>query len=58
MAALVTDFANMLTPPLGNAAKLTHWIGQARVQDLPFLHSYATGVERAPAAVAAALATP
>lgn len=52
------DFAPMLTPVQENAAALSGWIARVRAADLPFLHSYATGLERDRAAVDAALTLP
>jgi len=58
LAAAVADFAALLTPKPGNAAALTDWIAQVRAADLPFIHAYATGLERDRAAVDAALTLP
>lgn len=43
---------------VANAVALTGWIAQVRAADLPFMHSYATGLERDRAAVDAALTLP
>ena len=45
LAASVRDFATLLTPDEANAVALTGWIAQVRAADLPFMHSYATGIE-------------
>ncbi|MGW2993202.1 ISL3 family transposase [Streptomyces sp. NPDC001193] len=61
MTALATalgDFASLLTPAPANAEALTGWITRVRTADLPFLHSYATGLERDRAAVDHALTLP
>lgn len=58
LAALVRDFAQLLTPADSNANALTGWIKQVRAADLPFLHSYTTGLERDRAAVNAGLTPP
>jgi len=58
LADLLRDFAHLLVPDSGNAAALTGWITRVRAADLPFLHSYATGLERDRAAVDAALTLP
>lgn len=58
LAAQVSAFATLLTPSEGNAAALTDWIARTRAADLPFLHSFANGLERDRAAVDAALTLP
>ena len=58
LAGLVRDFARLLTPEPGNATLLTAWVTRARAADLPFLHSYATGLERERPAVEAAMTLP
>ncbi|MGW9031349.1 ISL3 family transposase [Streptomyces sp. NPDC055722] len=58
LAAAVRDFAALLTPAQANADTLTGWIAQVRAADLPFMHSYATGLERDRAAVDSALTLP
>ena len=58
LAALIGDFAALLTPATGNPEQLDAWIAHARAADLPFLHSFATGLERDLAAVDAALTLP
>ncbi|WP_162890477.1 transposase [Streptomyces olivoreticuli] len=51
----MSEFARPLSPSPGNAEALTGWIVRARDADLPFLHSFATGLERDRAASDAAL---
>ncbi|MFD9418784.1 ISL3 family transposase [Streptomyces goshikiensis] len=58
LAGAVRDFATMLTPAPDNAAALTGWIARVRAANLPFVHPYATGLERDRAAVDAALTLP
>ncbi|MFD3557018.1 transposase [Streptomyces goshikiensis] len=58
LAVSVRDLAKILTPVQENAAALTGWIDQVRTTSLPFLHSYATGLERDRTAVDAALTPP
>ncbi|GAA1154217.1 transposase [Kitasatospora gansuensis] len=58
LTASVRDFAPLLTPDETNTQALTSWIARVRAADLPFLHSYATGLERDRAAVDAALTLP
>jgi hypothetical protein len=58
LAAQVRDFAALLTPSEDNAKVLTGWIARARAADLPFLHSFANGLERDRGAVDAALTLP
>lgn len=58
LATSVRDFAALLTPNDANADALTGWISRVRAADLPFLHSFATGLERDRAAVDAALTLP
>nr|WP_225860808.1 transposase [Streptomyces triticiradicis] len=48
----------MLTPGQDNAEQLTAWITRTRAADLPFLHSFANGLERDRPAVDAALTLP
>jgi transposase len=52
------DFAALLTPTPGNPGRLNAWIARTRAADLPFPHSFATGLERDRAAVDAALTLP
>jgi transposase len=58
LAALVGDFAALLTPTAGNDGRLTDWIDQARAGDLPHLHAYTRGLEFDRHAVNAALTQP
>ncbi|MFE3206520.1 ISL3 family transposase [Embleya sp. NPDC059237] len=58
LSTLVTGFARMLSPSQDNSQALTDWITHARGVDLPFLQSFATGLERDRAAVDAALTLP
>ncbi|MCX4783625.1 transposase [Streptomyces sp. NBC_01264] len=58
LAAAVRDFTTMLTPAPDNTAALTGWITRVRAENLPFLHSYATGLQRDRAAVDAAVTLP
>ncbi|WP_372411837.1 ISL3 family transposase [Streptomyces luteireticuli] len=58
LAAAVTGFAALLAPRAGNDEALTGWITRVRAADLPFLHAYATGLERDRAAVDAGLTLP
>ncbi|WP_326782804.1 ISL3 family transposase [Streptomyces sp. NBC_00151] len=61
MTALTTQvatFAPLLTPRQENAEQLTTWITRTRAADLPFLHSFANGLERDRPAVDAALTLP
>ncbi len=54
----VPTFAQLLVPHGDNAGKLTDWTNRTRAADLPFLHSFANGLERDRAAVDAALTLP
>lgn len=45
LAALVGDYAALLRPHPGNDESLTHWIDQARAEDLPHLHAFTRGLE-------------
>jgi hypothetical protein len=55
LAALVSDFAALLTPNPGNDEHLTRWINQARAEDLPHLHAFTRGLELERPAMNAAL---
>ncbi|OIJ96298.1 ISL3 family transposase [Streptomyces monashensis] len=46
LATAVTGFAALLTWREDNARALTDWIARVRTADPPFLHGYATGLER------------
>ncbi|WP_344500991.1 hypothetical protein [Streptomyces enissocaesilis] len=54
----IRTFAGLLVPAAGNTEQLTTRITRARAADLPFLHSFATGLERDRTAVDAALTLP
>jgi transposase len=58
LADQIRTFACLLTPADGHAEKLAGWITRTRAADLPFLHSFATGLERDRAAVDNALTLP
>ncbi|MEU8497570.1 ISL3 family transposase [Streptomyces lavendulae] len=58
LAAIIGDFAKLLTPREGNADGLSRWIVQVRATDLPHLHSFTRGLERDRDAVIAALTLP
>ena len=58
LAALIGDFAALLTPDPGNDERLTRWIEQARVEDLPHLHAFTRGLALDRHAVDAALTQP
>nr|WP_258311391.1 transposase [Streptomyces sp. NWU49] len=58
LADQIRTFAELLTPHADNAGKLAVWITRTRGADLPFLHSFANGLERDRAAVNAALTLP
>ncbi|RKE22118.1 transposase [Streptomyces sp. TLI_171] len=58
LACLTHEFATLLAPAEGNAAKLTDWITKVRTADLPQLHSFAKGLELDRTAVNAGLTLP
>jgi len=58
LAALIGDFAPLLTPDPGNDERLTTWIDQARVEDLPHLHAFTRGLALDRHAVDAAFTQP
>lgn len=58
LADQIRDFAVLLHPAAGNATALSDWITRTRDADLPFLHSYATGLERDRAAADNAVTLP
>ncbi|WP_443061627.1 transposase [Streptomyces sp. NBC_00414] len=58
LADQIHTFAELLASHEDNAGKLTAWINRTHAADLPFLHSYANGLERDRAAVEAALTLP
>jgi transposase len=58
LAGQIHAFAELLIPREGNAETLTAWITQTRSADLPFLLSFANGLECDRAAVDASLTLP
>ncbi|MFG2498578.1 ISL3 family transposase [Streptomyces sp. NPDC048441] len=58
LAARIRSFAGLLDPAQGNDQLLTDWITSTRAAELPFLRSFACGLERDRAAVDAALTLP
>jgi transposase len=58
LAGQVRDFAVLLRPTAGNAAALSDWITRTFDADLPFLHSYASGLQRDRAAADNAITLP
>jgi transposase len=58
LARLSSEFATLLTPAEGNAARLTDWLTRVPTTVLPQLHSSANGVEFDRAAVDAGLTLP
>ncbi|WTO24831.1 ISL3 family transposase [Streptomyces virginiae] len=58
LAGQLRTFADLLIPAADNAEALTSWISRTRDADLPFLHSFANGLERDRAAVDAAVTLP
>ncbi|MFE0458559.1 ISL3 family transposase [Kitasatospora sp. NPDC058965] len=58
LAVLVGEFAQLLTPAVGNEAKLTAWIAGVRAAELPYLHAFVNGLELDRAAVDAGLTLP
>src|SRR5579875_602486 len=58
LATLVRDFAGMLTPAPGNAARLQDWIASARVAGLPHVHAFTRGLDLDIQAATAALTLP
>ncbi|NSL43569.1 transposase [Streptomyces sp. 8P21H-1] len=58
LADQIRSFAELLVPHEDNAGKLTTWINRTRAADLPFLRSFANGLERDRAAVETALTLP
>ncbi len=58
LARLTSEFAALLTPAEGNAAKLTDWITRVRAANLPQLHSSVNGLELDRAAIDAGLTLP
>ncbi|MCI2424383.1 ISL3 family transposase, partial [Saccharopolyspora sp. K220] len=58
LAALIGDFAALLTPDPDNHERLTSWIDQARAENLPHLHAFTRGLELDRHALNAALTLP
>ncbi|MDQ1012142.1 transposase [Streptomyces sp. V4I23] len=58
LTGLVQEFAELLTPAVGNDAKLTEWITAVRASGLPHLHAFVNGFEIDRAAVNAGLTLP
>jgi transposase len=58
LAALVRDFAGLLVPDPGNAARLQEWITSARAAGLPHVHSFTRGLDLDLQAATAALTLP
>ncbi|MET8331780.1 ISL3 family transposase [Streptomyces sp. NPDC005181] len=55
LAYLIQEFAELLTPAIGNDTKLTEWITAVRGCDLPHLHGFVNGLELDRSAVDAGL---
>jgi transposase len=55
---LAGSFAELLVPNDSNEHALTAWIEQARVADLPHVHSFVRGIEQDRNAVVAAFTLP
>ncbi|WP_329404389.1 transposase [Streptomyces melanogenes] len=51
LADHIRTFALVLVRSVDNAEQLTAWIARTRAADLPFLHSFATGLDRDRAAL-------
>ncbi|MGH3802827.1 MAG: hypothetical protein ACRDTD_22415 [Pseudonocardiaceae bacterium] len=47
LAGQLRTFAGLLVPAADNPEALTSWLTRTRDADLPFLHSFANGLERA-----------
>ena len=58
LAALIRDFAALLVPGPGNAARLQEWITAARAADLPHVHAFTRGLDLDIQAATAALTLP
>ncbi len=58
LRCLIRDFAGLLKPEQTNRARLETWIRAARSAELPYVHSFARGLEQDHDAVVAALTTP
>jgi hypothetical protein len=58
LAALIRDFAALLVPDPGNAARLQEWIAAARAAGLPHAHAFTRGLDLDIQAATAALTMP
>jgi len=58
LAALIRDFAGLLTPDPGNGPRLQEWITAARAADLPHVHAFTRGLDLDIQAATAALTLP
>ena len=58
LASLISSFAAMLAPDPANEKQLQQWITHARSADLPYLHSFTSGLDLDIQAVTAALTLP
>lgn len=58
LVCLIREFAKLLTPAVGNDAKLTRWLAAVHTSGLPHPHAFANGLELDRAAVNAGLTRP
>jgi transposase len=58
LASSIRDFAALLAPDPGNAARLQEWITAVRAADLPHVHAFTRGLDLDFQAVTAALTMP
>jgi transposase len=58
LAALIRSFASLLTPAPANQARLADWIQNARACDLPYVQSFARGLDLDKQAAIAAVTLP
>jgi transposase len=58
LASRIRDFAALLVPDSGNAARLQEWIAAARAADLPHVHAFTRGLDLDIQAATAALTMP
>ena len=58
LASCIRDFAALLAPDPGNAARLKEWITAARDADLPHVHAFTRGLDLDIQAATAALTMP
>lgn len=58
LAALIRDFAALLAPDPGNAARLQEWITSARAAGPPHIHAFTCGLDLDIQAATAALTLP